>query len=145
VRQIRTLIDPGKGLATQTLSVAISGIDGQGIDPPIPYLPVPPAVNDPLTVVTPIVLQTFVGGSLSAEPEPAESGYFVNQKYETISTWRGNESDLNTPIEYYRRGFKIITPPIHGGDVDDLEQQIQETVLVSVPVDPYSVNFSGAC
>jgi len=48
-------------------------------------------------------------------------------------------------INMYGKSVNIHTPDIGDADVDDREQDNNQTVVVDVPIDEYTLSYSGAC
>jgi len=143
IKAIRTLIDPQAGLATQDISLAISGMDAQGVDAEQPYqVPETPA-NDPETSISyNLDLSTQIGGFETSpqKPELAEG----QAAYFTDYFWQREAPELYL-VESYGRSFEGAMLSIADADVDDREQTIPLTVIVDVPVDPYEINATGDC
>ena len=139
-RALTHKINPSKGYATTILEVAISGLEGQGSDTPDPLEDSIAPVNDPLGSSNDITLDTLIGGTLTTPPK-ADKVSAVYSDYEHVVDWTPGESEL----EIYGRGVTVITPDISDADVDDREQDINQTVIVDVPIDEYTLLFTGNC
>lgn len=146
-RSLVHAINPTEGYAYTVIEVAISGMEGQGTDTPDPLEPTIAPVNDPLGSSDNISLQTFIGGEFYSPPRPSSGISAVFSDYEwSLQTpydndWVADVTEVNT----YGRSVEIQTPEIGAGDVDDREQDVNQTVVVDVPVDEYTLDYTGAC
>ncbi|MCP5010930.1 MAG: hypothetical protein GY942_13195, partial [Aestuariibacter sp.] len=137
-------INPVAGSATTLIEIAISGLEGQGIDAADPLELAVPPVNDPLGESGSITLQTFIGGDYSSPPKPDSGVSAVFSDYDWTNEYpTAYSADPN--VVMYGKSVEIHTPEIGASDVDDRAQQILQTVVVDVPIDEYSLVYSGAC
>lgn len=141
VAGLRHSIDLSSGEATTRVELAISGLDGQGIDAAVPLPPLAPPVNDPLTPVVAPSLAVYVGGyanSPSSIPD-AWQGFFTNTQW-----WAaGQVPDPDAP--QFPEEFRVTSPDIPEADTQPITIQTSHAVTTAVPVDALTLAPVGGC
>jgi hypothetical protein len=144
-RSLVHVIDPDAGTATTTLGLAISGLENQDVDTPVPLEDPETTDGDPLTTYTDLVLQTHIGGEFSSPPKPLTPNAFFTDYTYAGQTPSDPDYVSRATVEVYGTGFRITAPDIGPADVDDIEQSFSAPVVLNVPVDEYVVAYDGEC